>query len=202
MSLSSILQKALFPSFVFIPVLFTYAQQITGTWQGKLGNQKAELKIIQNGDSLTGTAYYAGAGGKYTRFSIKGYFDQSDNSVVWWDERAVGSILPGHVPLTSRADFNCPDGGRMTLDGKKVSLEKTGVTEHPDEWDPVIEEYTAGMNDPYIIDSVEQIAWSVPLQRKPETVRPVTREPVRTAASIDAPPSQPRTIEEKYIAIT
>ena len=30
---------------------FARAQMITGTWQGKIGGQKVELKIIQKGDS-------------------------------------------------------------------------------------------------------------------------------------------------------
>ncbi len=34
------------------------AQMITGTWKGRINSQKVEIKIIQKGDSLTGTSYY------------------------------------------------------------------------------------------------------------------------------------------------
>jgi len=39
-----------------------------------------------------------------------------------------------------------------------VYLEKTNETSFPDEWDFIIENYTAGANDPYYIDSVSSIA--------------------------------------------
>ena len=39
-----------------------------------------------------------------------------------------------------------------------MHLEKTNETLFPDEWDFIIENYTAGANDPYYIDSVSSIA--------------------------------------------
>ncbi|MBD0286636.1 MAG: hypothetical protein ICV79_14585, partial [Flavisolibacter sp.] len=162
------------------------AQQITGVWKGKLNGRKVEVKIIQKGDSLTGTSYYYESPGQYHRYSIKGYFDPNDNSVVWWDDQLIeekgkGLFGGGKSPLLSTADFNCPGGGRMFLDGEaapKEKIENKGPihltkVEGPsfnDEWDFVIDNYTVGANDPFIIDSVGLIA-GIPAT-KPE--RPVT----------------------------
>ena len=101
-------------------------QMITGIWKGKINRQKTELKIVQNGDSLTGTSYYYESEDNYRRYSIKGYFDATTNEAVWWDDQLIeeksGRLnisTPGKMPLLSRADFNCPGGGsKMMLDGK------------------------------------------------------------------------------------
>ena len=151
------------------------AQMITGVWKGKINRQKVEVKIIQNGDNLAGTSYYYESSTNYRRYSIKGYFDPATNEAVWWDdellEEKTGRFSsPGKLPLLSRADFNCPGDGRMMLDGKAtqvddenekagdVDLDKTGTTNFNNEWDFVIENYTAGANDPDIIDSIGLIA--------------------------------------------
>ena len=163
------------------------AQMITGVWKGKINRQKVEVKIIQNGDNLTGTSYYYESNGIYRRYSIKGYFDPGTNEAVWWDdellEEKTGRLsTPGKVPLLSRADFNCPGGAKMMLDGKAskvddenqkagdVDLDKTDESNFPDEWDFVIENYTTGANDPDVIDSIGALA----------SAKPVTEEPVQT----------------------
>ncbi|HEX7905670.1 MAG TPA: hypothetical protein VF487_17480, partial [Chitinophagaceae bacterium] len=51
------------------------AQMITGVWKGRINKQKVEVKIIQQGDSLTGTSYYYESPDHYRRYSIKGYFN-------------------------------------------------------------------------------------------------------------------------------
>lgn len=196
------------------------AQMITGVWKGKVNRLKAEIKIIQNGDSLTGTSYYYESADHYRRFSIKGYFDATTNEAVWWDDRLIeqkpapGSSTAGRFALLSRADFNCPGGGKMILDGKTgkptdtdpkgdLHLDKTETGTFPDEWDFVINNYTEGANDPWIIDSVTSIAYEQPVTREPvyapvnreekkETPRPVLKE--------EKPFSPPPTIEEKFIA--
>ena len=163
----------------FFLCLFTNssAQMITGVWKGKINKKKTELKIIQKGDSLVGTSYYYESENNYRRYSIKGYFDPNTNEAVWWDDQLLEekngkfSInTPGKIPYLSSADFNCPGSDKMLLDGnaalknKKesiqgtVHLEKTNETSFPDEWDFIIENYTAGANDPYYIDSVSSIA--------------------------------------------
>jgi hypothetical protein len=169
------------------------AQQITGIWTGKIDRRKVEIKIVQNGDSLTGTSYYYESGNNYKRYSIKGYFDERSNNVVWWDDQLIeersGRGLPGakKLPMLSRADFNCPGEGRMLLEGDAalkenqttikgpVDLEKTNNGVFKDEWDFVIHNYTVGANDPYIIDSVALIAFNpnVTPAEKPEETAPV-----------------------------
>jgi hypothetical protein len=157
----------------------THAQMITGVWKGKVGSGlkpgKLELKLIQRGDSLFGTSYYYENPNNYRRYAVKGYFNQQTNEVIWWDdellEAKTGRIAitsPGAVPLLMEADFNCPGGGVMMLDGKAVTkeeqknkgdlhLDKVESPQFTDEWDYVIDNYTVGANDPYFIDSVATI---------------------------------------------
>lgn len=153
------------------------AQQVTGIWKGKIDRKRVEVKIVQNGDSLTGTSYYYESASSYRRFSIKGYFDSEDNSVVWWDDQLLedkggrGFLgMGGTSPLLSVADFNCPGEGKMFLEGAAgpvaspnnstgpVELAKANQTSFPDEWDYVIGNYTVGANDPDLIDSVSLVA--------------------------------------------
>ena len=184
---------------------------ITGTWRGKINRQKVEVKIIQNGDSLTGTSYYYESANNYRRYSIKGYFDQQTNSAVWWDDQLLEEksgrfsiSTPGKVPMLSRADFNCPGGGKMMLDGKAgkkdeegqirgdVDLDKTTSAEFEDEWDFVIDNYTSGTNDPEIIDSIEHLSQKQPVAQPPvNTVTKPTPEPVPAKEKIVQPVDKP-----------
>ena len=106
------------------------AQMITGVWKGKINRQKVEVKIIKTGDSLTGTSYYYESANNYRRYSIKGYFDPNTNSAVWWDDQLIEEksgrfsiSIPGKIPMLSRADFNCPGGSKMMLDGNVTKKE-------------------------------------------------------------------------------
>lgn len=184
------------------------AQMITGTWKGKINRQKVEVKIIQQGDSLTGTSYYYESSSNYRRYSIRGYFDPNTNEAVWWDDRLLEErsgrfnlSAPGKNAMLSRADFNCPGGGRMMLDGKtarreneddikgEVHLDKTGNPQFEDEWDFVIDNYTVGANDPDIIDSVASIAYHP---------RTISREPVQQTPPVSmAPAHKPVSTENK-----
>ena len=186
----------------------TQAQMITGVWKGKVGSGlkpgKLELKLVQRGDSLFGTSYYYENPNNYRRYAVKGYFNQQTNEVVWWDdellEAKTGRIAitsPGAVPLLMEADFNCPGGGVMMLDGKAVSkeeqknkgdlhLDKVEQRQFTDEWDFVIDNYTVGANDPYFIDSVAAIH---KVTKQPEVVAVTPPTPVVT--------EQPRREETK-----
>lgn len=182
-----------------LTVFSTSAQMITGVWKGKINRQKVEVKIIQSGDSLTGTSYYYESAGNYRRYSIKGYFDPNNNNAVWWDDQLIEEksgrfsiSTPGKMPMLSRADFNCPGNNRMMLDGKvskkdesepsgEVHLDKIRNPEFEDDWDFVIDNYTVGANDPYIIDSIDNLQ-HVGLQiEKPVVVKtsppPVVKDP-------------------------
>ena len=212
------------------------AQMITGAWKGKIGRQKAELKIIQRGDSITGTSYYYESTTNYRRYSIKGYFDKNTNEVVWWDdqllEEKTGKMsltAPGKVPVLASADFNCPGGGKMMLDGKArekenqtinkgdLHFDKTETSDFIDEWDFVIDNYTVGANDPYIIDSIESIAFTVVKEELPLIVEekpvlppvkieePIIKKPVPKNSPViiekektEPPPITEKPIEKKF----
>jgi len=162
-------------SFLLSPSNFLLAQMVTGIWHGKIDKLRVEVKMVQNGDSLAGTAYYFESSSRYRRYSIKGYLDETDNSVVWWDDQLLEDKTKGlnlfsrNKQNSSRADFNCPGRGVMMLDGKMytdadqqkpdgdVHLSKVDKASFKDEWDDVIENYTVGGNDPDMIDSVSQV---------------------------------------------
>jgi hypothetical protein len=224
--MKTIVLSSLFLSLLFLSIP-AQAQMVTGVWHGKINKQAVEVKIIQNGDSLTGTSYY-GSTKNYRRYTIKGYFDQRTNEVVWWDdqliEAKVNGVLsnPGKVPMLSRADFNCPGGKEMYLDGSAgepneepngtVHLQKTySGPNFPDEWDYVIDNYTRGTNDPYIIDSIALVA-----SNPHKTPQPVQAKELPVVKSkpgmVSIPPmvekkepkpepviaAKPQTIEEKF----
>lgn len=194
------LLKAHFSSVVLLLISYSLplsAQQITGVWKGRIDKKKVELKMVQNGDSLTGTAYYFETTNNYKRYSIKGYFDARDNSVVWWDDQLLDEkgrlLFSRSEPQLSVADFNCPGGDKMYLDGKAVpkedqqsskspvDLTKVSGPNFPDEWDYVIDNYTIGGNNPEIIDSIETVALlprtSIPPPQKSEPVLVRNRRP-------------------------
>ena len=175
------------------------AQQITGVWRGKVNRDRAEIKFIQSGDSITGTSYYYQSANNYQRYSIKGYFDPNNNSVVWWDDQLISNEGKNSEKnaLMSVADFNCPGGGKMMLDGTttpkeshittgNLLLTKVPVASFPDEWDYVIDNYTIGTNDPDIIDSVGLIAFGHKKKSKiidePEPPTPVVTKPTVSQA--------------------
>ena len=181
--------KLILISILLSPFPILKAQMVTGVWHGQIDRQKVEVKMIQNGDSLEGTAYYFESPGRYRRYSIKGYRDETDNSVVWWDDQLLEDNTKGinlfskNKQNSSKADFNCPGDGVMMLDGKMyndpgqkkpdgdVHLSKVDKSSFKDEWDEVIKNYTAGANDPDLIDSVSRVAQkTVAIERPAETV--------------------------------
>jgi hypothetical protein len=151
--------------------------------------------------------------------------------VVWWDDRLIeekeGGLFgtPGKTPLLSRADYNCPGSGVMLLDGSSnekneeikdgtVHLEKTDKGPHfHDEWDWVIDNFTAGTNDPEVIDSVSLVAFRTqkePVYREPPVARAskpgMVFIPEEKKKEVNPEPEKPvvvtttpRTIEEKFI---
>ena len=190
-----------------------FAQMITGVWKGKINRQKVEVKIIQNGDSLTGTSYYYESANNYRRYTIKGYFDDNTNSAVWWDDQLIEEksgrfsiSIPGKIPMLSRADFNCPGGGTMMLDGKvakkeddtnptgDVHLDKIHSPVFEDEWDFVIENYTVGTNDPEIIDSIGNLSHRPVVTEEPEKIIPEEKPVVSSPpVTIEKPKEKPAT---------
>lgn len=200
--------------FLILQYLPGNAQMITGVWRGKINRQKAEVKIIQDGDSIRGTSYYYDNEANYRRYSIRGYFSANTNEAVWWDdqllEEKTGKLnvsAPGKNALLSSADFNCPGSGKMTLDGKagkkeeqnlrgEVHLDKVPQPGFEDEWDFVIDNYLSGANDPYIIDSISSLATlhkepvenTGIVERKEQRKVPAPLPVQKTSTVVNAPP--------------
>ncbi len=221
--------KTIYTRFLFTAVAFfcfccsIQAQQITGVWKGRVKSANLELKIIKSGDSLTGTSYYFNSKRNFRRYSIKGYFDPATNDVIWWDDQLLeGNPASLTEAALNVADFNCPGEDKMLLDGnssvrdnKDISkgplhLQKTDRSSFQDEWDWVIDNYVAGANNPYIIDSIGQLSTGPRIdpeekvltatspvaaisQKKPET--PVVKTP---ATDRNTSLAKPSTNQEKF----
>jgi hypothetical protein len=133
-----------------------------------------EIKFIKTGDSLLGTAYYYGSGKNFIRYSLKGYFDPAYNTVHWQDYQLIEKSVSGQSAtkaftelMKAEADFSCPDGKTMRLDGSctlpgepamEIALKKVEDTFFPDEWVDLIAGYFTGMAEQTLIDSVWNIA--------------------------------------------
>jgi hypothetical protein len=167
-------KKFVLKTVVFLLIfIHTQAQPITGIWKGKMGNSQVELKLIRKGDSLIGTSYYYDSKSHYRRYSVKGYFDDRNNDVIWYDDILIEDhSLNRSGPLLAVADFNCPGEGVMKLDGKSSGKEDNkkdkkelhlmkgnAAPVFPDEWDFLIENYAYGVSHPEIVDSIEQMAF-------------------------------------------
>lgn len=199
---------------------------ITGVWKGRINRQKVELKIVQMGDSLTGTSYYYESAGNYRRYAIRGYLDVETNDVVWWDDQLIEEktsrlnlSAPGRIPQLARADFNCPGDGRMMLDGKagridnddprgQLHFDKAEDPLFADEWDEVIDNYLTGGNDRDRIRQIDADAREVAVtepENRPEQPAEQPREapatsprPLPAPPVVSPPPPRPQTVEEKF----
>lgn len=174
-----------------------------------------ELKLILRGDSLVGTSYYYDGPGKYQRYSIRGFYDGSSQEAYWWDDQLLESSGGKNGSAkAARTDFNCPGSGKMMLDGKADELEKETLRQDihlvktdralfPDEWDYVIENFTAGANDPSIIDSIGLLAKPRQRPTPPPAPTPKMVSIPAPVVVVDNTPKQvvqtaPLTPEEKY----
>ncbi len=195
------------------------AQPITGVWKGKMGNSRVELKLIRKGDSLIGTSYYYDSKSHYQRYSVKGYFDDRNNDVIWYDDILIEDHSSNRSgPMLAVADFNCPGEGVMKLDGKSSGKEDNkkdkkelhlvkgnAAPVFPDEWDFLIENYAYGVSHPEIVDSIEQMAFNsgdaVPKNEAgPSSITvadPGSNLPGRVSAPVFLPPSL-QTNEERF----
>ena len=204
-------------------------QPVSGVWHGKVdlpngplrNSSSVELKLVRQGDSLYGTAYYHRGRAQYARFPVKGYFDPMDGTVSWWHPEGEGSDEKGRrvdPPVGDRAsfvaDFNCPDGERMTLDGEVVAdggtnagknrpvhFEKTGQSLFKDEWDEALADpgidVTAWSNRPKPADVPTIVRKTVPAP--PTAVQPPTKTPQapirRELPRAPSAPSTPSSVE-------
>ena len=175
MQVSKICQFFLLAVSTLLMCVQLQSQPLTGVWHGKISKQSGllnrssqlELKLIRNGDSLTGTSYYYTNDDQYSRYQIKGYVNPFDGTVTWWDEnpiddngKAAGNNKTYTAQLYYVTDFNCPGEGIMKLDGeaeKKNQTDKNKIPVHlnkvdnplfADEWDYVLENFARGASEP------------------------------------------------------
>jgi outer membrane biosynthesis protein TonB len=177
------------------------SQPVTGVWRGKVTRGKApfattykvEVKLIKQGDSLTGTSYYYAHQNLYFRYAVKGYLDPVDASVHWWDHQLLeqkGSAglmaTVNKQPLAMQTDFNCPGSGIMLLDGKVETKQGDAMTVHlqkqeeplfADGWDELIENWFYGGADPDGIAQAEQAQLTQKPTNEPPAVVVVTPPP-------------------------
>jgi hypothetical protein len=225
-------------SFAFFQliILSGYAQPLTGIWKGRVNKQTGllsktynlELKLVRNGDSLTGSSYYFTSKDAYARFLVKGYVNPYDGTVTWWDETLTDSKNQGNnkqetSTLHFVTDFNCPGEGIMKLDGeaeknddndqKKIPVHLVKVDDpiFADEWDYVLEQFQIGNNDPALIDSIEQLVLvkkAEPVNKIPKQNPTPKKEPIPATPSvpivINPEPAKPnanpaQTIEEMFV---
>lgn len=214
------MQRTLLVSLLLLSLTAAVAQPITGVWKGRVKSANLELKIIKNGDSLTGNSYYYNGRNNYRRYTIKGYFDEQTNEVIWWDDELISAESgAANEPSLHVADFNCPGEGKIKLDGNstvrdnrtiskgELHLTKIEKTQFPDEWDWVIENYTAGASDPYIIDSIGQLVLgphTFPEEKVSVAALPPPVVPGKTVAPAVTSPSTTKTgkmsNEEKFVS--
>jgi len=214
------------------------AQPLTGVWRGKINKEtgligrssQLELKLVRNGDSLTGTSYYYSSTDNYARYQVKGYVNPFDGTVTWWDEQLIDGndkSAENKQPVSTLhfvTDFNCPGEGIMKLDGEAEKNNEPGQKKIPvhlnkvddpifeDEWDFVLDNFSRGANDPSIIDSIEQMSISRKTvaekpQMSPKTLPPkeVKPQPAPAAVTVKTAPVKPvtkpvMTVEEMFVS--
>lgn len=193
---------------LFFPLALA-AQPITGVWRGKVQKgrtpftttYKLEVKVVRQGDSLTGTSYYYANAQHYYRYAIKGYLDPQDASLHWWDDMLLESKGPktsfsavNQQPLAMQTDFNCPGAGIMKLDGVaetkngdelEVHLDKMEAPFFADGWDELLANWWYGGADPDLIAATDTE------QRQPKPTPPAPTEPVIVQTK-PAPQPQPQ----------
>ncbi|KIC92433.1 hypothetical protein HY58_02545 [Flavihumibacter sp. ZG627] len=203
-----------------------FAQNITGVWRGKINGSNTEIKLIKSGDNLVGVAYYYHNRNAFKRYSIKGHFDPATNSVIWWDEmlleekgkKGLLQISADPAAQLMVADFNCPGGEEMYLDGESsnrdnksirngsVQLEKRKKPLFPDEWDFIIDNYLVGTNDPELIDSISNMGIGSKIPEEPSldavAIKPGTQKNDGTAPVVTAPASSTPAVTTPAVTTT
>ena len=187
----------------------TLAQPVSGVWHGKVdaGNgivktsYRVELKLARQGDSLYGTSYYHSGRREYARFPVRGYFNPYDGTVTWWhhgntgtDEKGRSVRSPVGTKASFVADFNCPGGEEMSLDGEmlpqagapggrnpSLHFEKVPEPLFRDEWDDALKDPSLDLAKLYDDPSPE--VYQAPKQAPPliaETPKKPTNPPSNT----------------------
>lgn len=194
------------------------AQPVSGVWHGRVDarqgivktSYRVELKLARQGDSLYGTSYYHTGRREYTRFPVKGYFNPYDGTVTWWHAEGTGIDEKGRVvssPLgrdaSFIADFNCPGGEEMSLDGEllpkgetaggrnqPVHFEKVSEPVFRDEWDEALRDPTADLAN--LTDRPRRESpKSLPQEEPPVAINPPPVKPEGGSATVRKPVERP-----------
>src|SRR5690606_26016912 len=78
-----------------------------------------------------------------------------------------------------------------------VDLQKYPTTVFNDDWNFIIDNYTVGANDPYLIDSIEAIAFIKPVPLIEESLVLASKPEAETVIAKPAKPAPPVFIPEK-----
>jgi hypothetical protein len=189
--------------------LETAGQPVTGIWKGRVGtalpgmgrSYPVEMKLVRDGDSLRGIAYYRTLGRNHIRMPVSGYVNPYDGTVSWWhgardgvDDRGktVSDPLPPGMQFTT--DYNCPDGTTLKLDGTAkvttwsgrtwemgVHLQKSSDGEYSDEWDRLI-----AIREP--VEEAPPVA-RMPVTPAPPKAATPPASPAERRAAPDPPPA-------------
>ena len=214
------LSRIILSGIFLLTTLFMIAQPVTGVWRGRIirgtglrqSTAPVELKLVAQGDSILGAIYYYGKGKNYIRYSVKGYFGKEFNTVHWQDYHMMDmfpkkpdALMQFSETMKSKADFSCPDGKSMFLDGTcqlpdvpemKIELRKMDNTFFPDEWDEVIEGYFTGMASKEVVDSVWMMGSEPYIAKTATTVvkDDVAKVNLETPVTIKTPDSIPAVV--------
>ena len=201
------------------------AQPVTGIWQGRMTwlsaglpkSYQVELKLVRNIDSLRGIAYYYNTRNNYFTVPVRGYVNPYDGTVTWWQLTALarnekGGPIRAPIPeeMQFSADYNCPGEGIMKLDGRAemptaggkqksfpVHLRKTGDPVFEDDWNEVLEHPSWVVEDPQILDRLEEDLATQPtehpiaLHDKPDRPKPGRQARRPAAAPMIIPEEKP-----------
>ncbi len=194
-------------SVLFTALIPGSAQTITGVWRGKIDRQQTELKLVKKGDEIVGVAYYYTNKNNYRRYSVRGRFDVETNAVIWWDEVLIDDQKPRYAlqigadpgARLMSADFNCPGGDEMYLDGASTPRDNNQATPNtlhlvkqrnplfPDEWDYIIDNYFVGANNPDLIDSIARFGILAKMPEEPAVSNVPATAPSVPAATVTTP---------------
>ncbi len=199
------------------------AQQITGYWQGNVGKiigVKLALKLVLHGDSIVGTSYYYNGKTNYMRYSVRGYFDPKTNAVIWWDDMLLqakksntGLFSVKGWDMQVEANFNCPGGGIMKLEGTGtnagnskpigITLSKVNNTPFDDEWNVIIDNWLVGGNNPQLIDSIQALAYNKPenLPTTPIYTSPSSSNTVAKSSITNTPNTTTTTVVQPVVEL-
>jgi hypothetical protein len=190
------------------------AQPLTGVWHGKVkkngfagASEQVELKLVRQGDSLVGVAYYYQSPSRYDKVPVKGHVDPWTGTVTFWDDPERSKDR--HAGMAFETDFNCPGEGVLLLDGHgglhgdpggddlTVHLQKVDEPIFADGWDEVIRDPGSWAGGPGLIERNEEKANGPVVQTPVPAPKPAAKKmdgtptPVAPVAKVEPVPTKP-----------